>query len=87
MSRLSDRMSLLKEREERAFLPFITAGDPDLETSLEIVKGLPAAGVDVATHKPPPSPLTVLFWNRVLVRLMVEPCSDAMPPPCAATVP
>ena len=29
-----------------AFLPFITAGDPDFETSKDILLGLPAAGAD-----------------------------------------
>ncbi len=47
MSRLSDRMSLLKEREERAFLPFITAGDPDLETTEALIVAMAEAGADV----------------------------------------
>ena len=28
-------------------MTFVTAGDPDYETSLEILNGLPAAGADV----------------------------------------
>jgi len=30
-----------------ALVTFITAGDPDYATSLEILRGLPAAGADV----------------------------------------
>ena len=32
---------------KKAFIGFVTAGDPDYSTSLEILKGLPAAGADV----------------------------------------
>ncbi|MCJ8336480.1 MAG: tryptophan synthase subunit alpha, partial [Epibacterium sp.] len=32
---------------KKAFVTYMMAGDPDYETSLEIVKGLPGAGVDI----------------------------------------
>jgi tryptophan synthase alpha chain len=37
----------LKATNKKAFVSYIMAGDPDFDTSLEIVKGLPAAGVDI----------------------------------------
>ncbi|MCL5776600.1 tryptophan synthase subunit alpha [Limibaculum sp. FT325] len=47
MSRIEAKFASLKAEGKAAFVSFIMAGDPDYETSLEIVKGLPAAGVDV----------------------------------------
>lgn len=47
MSRLQSRFAALKEQNRAALVTFVTAGDPDYATSLEILKGLPAAGADV----------------------------------------
>jgi tryptophan synthase alpha chain len=47
MSRIDACFASLKAQGKSAFVSFIMAGDPDLETSLEIVRGLPAAGADV----------------------------------------
>lgn len=47
MSRIEDRFAALKAEGRSAFVSFVMAGDPDYATSLEIVRGLPAAGVDV----------------------------------------
>ena len=47
MSRISARFSELKKQNRAAFIAFISAGDPDYATSLEIFKGLPAAGADI----------------------------------------
>ena len=47
MSRLSDAFARLKKEGRAAFVPFITAGDPDMETSFAILDKLPAAGADV----------------------------------------
>ena len=47
MSRLQTRFAQLKEQNRAALVTFVTAGDPDYSTSLEILKGLPAAGADV----------------------------------------
>jgi tryptophan synthase alpha chain len=37
----------LRRRGRRAFIPFITAGDPDLATTIRIVSELEAAGADI----------------------------------------
>jgi tryptophan synthase alpha chain len=37
----------LAAANKKAFVTFITAGDPDYATSLEILKGLPKAGADI----------------------------------------
>src|SRR5579864_975312 len=47
MSRLSQIFARLKKEGRAAFVPFITAGDPDMETSLAILEALPGAGADV----------------------------------------
>ncbi len=47
MSRLHNRFAELKQENRAALVTFITAGDPDYETSLQILKGLPDAGADV----------------------------------------
>ena len=47
MSRIAATFAALKKQGRAAFVPFVTGGDPDFETSLEIVSKLPAAGADV----------------------------------------
>ena len=47
MSRLAARFAALKKEGRAAFIPFITAGDPDMETSFAILEKLPAMGADV----------------------------------------
>jgi tryptophan synthase alpha chain len=47
MTRLSDTFARLKKEGRAAFVPFITAGDPNMETSFAILEKLPAAGADV----------------------------------------
>ncbi|MEM9426469.1 MAG: tryptophan synthase subunit alpha [Pseudomonadota bacterium] len=47
MTRIDAKFAALKTDGKKAFVAYIMAGDPDYETSLEIVKGLPGAGVDV----------------------------------------
>jgi tryptophan synthase alpha chain len=47
MSRIGDRFAKLRARGERAFVPFVTAGDPDLATSEALVLALAEAGSDV----------------------------------------
>lgn len=46
-TRIDTRFAELKKEDRAAFIAFVTAGDPDLDTSLEILKGLPAAGTDL----------------------------------------
>jgi tryptophan synthase alpha chain len=47
MSRIAARFAELKAQGKAAFVPFITAGDPDFETSRAILEALPGAGADV----------------------------------------
>src|ERR1700691_6300736 len=47
MSRLAAKFAALKKEGRAAFVPFITAGDPDMETSFAILEKLPGAGADV----------------------------------------
>ncbi|GAB4371561.1 MAG: tryptophan synthase subunit alpha [Kiloniellaceae bacterium] len=46
-SRIERRFAKLKAEGRGALGAFVTAGDPDPETSLAILKGLPAAGADM----------------------------------------
>ncbi|MGE0232041.1 MAG: tryptophan synthase subunit alpha [Flavobacteriaceae bacterium] len=46
-SRIDRRFAALKAEGRAALVTFVTAGDPDYDTSLAILKGLPAAGADV----------------------------------------
>lgn len=47
MSRLKDTFARLKKEGRSAFIPFISAGDPDMETSLAILEALPGCGADI----------------------------------------
>jgi tryptophan synthase alpha chain len=47
MTRIDDTFARLKAEGKKAFVAYVMAGDPDYETSLEIVKGLPGAGVEI----------------------------------------
>src|SRR5262244_1816222 len=46
-TRIDRRFAALKEQGRAALVTFITAGDPDYETSKQILFGLPKAGADV----------------------------------------
>ncbi len=46
-SRIDRRFAALKKDGRKALVCFVTAGDPDLETSKQILLGLPKAGCDV----------------------------------------
>src|SRR5580692_10209919 len=46
-TRIDTRFAALRQEGRAALVTFITAGDPDLATSLAILKALPAAGADV----------------------------------------
>ena len=46
-TRIDRRFRALKAEGRAAFVTYVMAGDPDLESALEIVKGLPAAGADI----------------------------------------
>lgn len=47
MTRIDRKFAALAQDGKKAFVAYIMAGDPDFDTSLEVVKGLPAAGVDI----------------------------------------
>jgi tryptophan synthase alpha chain len=46
-TRIDRRFAELKAQDRAALVTFLTAGDPDQETSLAILRALPAAGADV----------------------------------------
>jgi tryptophan synthase alpha chain len=46
-TRIDRRFADLKREGRAALVTFVTAGDPDYKTSLEIIKGLPKAGADI----------------------------------------
>lgn len=47
MGRIAERFAHLRARGERAIMPFLTAGDPDLQTTAELVVAMEAAGADL----------------------------------------
>ena len=47
VGRIGQRFQALKAEGRGGLITFLTAGDPDLETSSEILMGLPAAGADL----------------------------------------
>jgi len=47
LSRIAQRFEALRARGERALIPFVTAGDPDLETTEALVLALEDAGADL----------------------------------------
>jgi tryptophan synthase alpha chain len=46
-TRIDTRFAELKKQGRSAFVTFLMAGDPDLATSLAIIKALPKAGADI----------------------------------------
>ena len=46
-TRIGRRFQALREEGRSGLVTFLTAGDPDPDTALEIFKGLPAAGADL----------------------------------------
>lgn len=47
MTRIDDTFARLRQQQKKAFVSYIMAGDPSTATSLEVMKGLPKAGVDI----------------------------------------
>ncbi len=47
MSRIDAKFAELRAAGKKAFVAYIMAGDTDYDTGLEVMQGLPAAGVDV----------------------------------------
>ena len=46
MSRISKKFTQLKAKNQKAFCAYICAGDPNYQTSLEILKNLASQDVD-----------------------------------------
>jgi tryptophan synthase alpha chain len=46
-TRIDARFAELRKQRRSAFITFLMAGDPDIDTSLAIIKALPKAGADV----------------------------------------
>ncbi len=46
-TRIDRRFAALKAERRKALVTFVTAGDPDYDTSLDLLRQLPAAGADV----------------------------------------
>ena len=47
MTRIDTTFADLKAQGRKAFVAYIMAGDPDYDTSLDVMRGLPEAGVDI----------------------------------------
>ena len=47
MNRIEEKLSMLKENNEKAFITYLTAGLPDLETTKKLVKVQETAGTDI----------------------------------------
>ena len=47
MSRIEEKFTKLRKERSKALIAYLTAGDPDLETTREIILGLDRAGVDI----------------------------------------
>ena len=47
MNRIAEKFASLKQAQEKALIPFIMGGDPDLAWSAELLLALPEAGADV----------------------------------------
>ena len=47
MTRIDDTFARLRDEGRKGFVAYVMAGDPDVETTKRIVRGLPGAGVDV----------------------------------------
>lgn len=47
MTRIDAKFAALRSEGKKAFVAYVMAGDPDYATSLELIKGLPGAGVDI----------------------------------------
>ncbi len=47
MTRIDATLARLKTEGRKAFVTYVMGGDPDFDTSLAVIKGLPGAGVDI----------------------------------------
>jgi len=57
MNRIVERFGQLKKKEQKGFIVYIGAGDPNLETTRQLALAFDLAGVDVlCSHLPPAFP-------------------------------
>ncbi|ABR47295.1 tryptophan synthase, alpha subunit [Alkaliphilus metalliredigens QYMF] len=47
ISRITNKLQALKEYDEKALITYVTAGDPDLETTFDLVLAMEKAGADI----------------------------------------
>ncbi|MBC7675960.1 MAG: tryptophan synthase subunit alpha, partial [Rhodoferax sp.] len=47
MTRIDDTFARLRAQNKKAFVAYIMAGDPNVDTFFAVMQGLPAAGVDI----------------------------------------
>ncbi|NDI34365.1 tryptophan synthase subunit alpha [Chengkuizengella sediminis] len=47
MNLIDQKFNELKKQDKTALIPFLTMGDPDIETSIQIIKELEKAGADI----------------------------------------
>ena len=70
MSRIAKRFADLKAAGKKGFVAYISAGDPDLETSFDILKGLPGAGASRRLYA------EVHQFNKLPRRVFCRPFAD-----------
>ena len=46
-TRIDDTFARLQEEGKKAFIAYVSAGDPDMDRSLEIIQALADAGADI----------------------------------------
>src|SRR5262245_52565062 len=85
MNRIIQRFDELRRRSEKGFIPYIGAGDPDLETTRRLALAFDAAGVDVLELGVPFSdPLADGLVNQLAAQRGLA--SGATPPRVLETV-
>ncbi|QUS34809.1 tryptophan synthase subunit alpha [Falsirhodobacter algicola] len=47
MTRIDAKFAALKSEGKKAFVAYLMAGDPDADTTLAVMRGMPGAGVDI----------------------------------------
>ena len=47
MNRLSKRLSVIKKNNNKALVAYLVAGDPDIETTIDLMKLFVESGVDI----------------------------------------
>ena len=76
MTRIDRRFAALKQEGRAGLVTFITAGDPDYDTSLALLKALPAAGADIIELGMPFSDPMARTRNSGFVAARAESGSD-----------